>query len=230
MSRVKSDPEKVGGTLGNRGERRPEVHEPADDAAEDPGHAEATALAFAQLVYANVVDWYKNADSKAQIILTLDGALVAFLTTSIFKDPAELLKITKHLSPFTSLLLIAMCLCLVGSIISALMCLWSRVFLQVKRDSVLGREHKRIQEGVKPYSPNVMLFFKTICWLEHDAFQEQLAAVDSSFQSRALASQAYLLSKRVYRKHVLVNAGFLLAGASLVFFLASGVSYVVHVS
>ena len=189
---------------------------------------QSAALAYSNLLFANVVEWYKNADSKAQIILTLDGALVAFLTGSIFRKPGELSDITSSLTPSTRFLLIAMCACLVGSVISALMCLWSRIFLGIKRDSVLGQERKRISEGVKAYSPNVMLFFKTICWLDHDRFQEQLETTDTSFQIKALGSQAYLLSKRVYHKHVLVNAGFVMAGASLILFLASGISYLVH--
>jgi hypothetical protein len=190
---------------------------------------QSIALAYANLVFANVVDWYKNADSKAQIILTLDGALVAFLTSSIFKEPDELWDITRNLTLPTWVLLMAMCSCLVGSIITALMCLWSRVFLGIKRDSGLGQERRRIREGSKVYSPNVMFFFKTICWLDHDRFQEQLAATDASFHIRALGSQAYLLSKRVYLKHVLVNAGFMLAGASFILFLASGISYLLHI-
>jgi hypothetical protein len=184
-----------------------------------------SAVNYSNLVFANVVDWYKNADSKAQIILTLDGALVAFLTTSIFKVPSEVSLITQRFTTRTWLLLMAMCLCLVGSIISALTCLWSRIFLGAKRDSVLGREKKRIKAGVKHYPPSVTLFFETISWLDHDKFQEQLLTTDAAFQVRALASQAYLLSKRTYVKHMSVNAGFILAGASLILFLASGVSY-----
>lgn len=205
-----------------------------DQNEDDRGHEsevdQSTALAYSNLLFANVVDWYKNADSKAQIILTLDGALVAFLTSSIFKKPAELSDIIRNLTPLTWLLLVAMCACLAASIIAALMCLWSRVFLGIKRDSVLGQEMKRIREGARVYSPNVMLFFKTICWLDHDRFQKQLETTDAAFQIRALGSQAYLLSKRVYRKHVLVNAGFVLAGASLILFLASGITYLVHIS
>ncbi len=82
---------------------------------DDRGHEsevdQSTAMAYSKLVFANVVDWYKNADSKAQIILTLDGALVAFLTSSIFKRPAELSDIIRNLTPRTWLLLVAMCAC-----------------------------------------------------------------------------------------------------------------------
>jgi len=146
-----------------------------------------SAVNYPNLLFANVVDWYKSADLKAQVILTLDGALVAFLTTSIFKGPSEVSLLIQRFTTRTWLLLLAMCLCLVGSIISALMCLWSRIFLGVKRDSVLGREKKRITAGVKRYPPSVALFFKTISWLDHDKFQEQLLTTDAHRYIRMLS-------------------------------------------
>jgi hypothetical protein len=88
----------------------------------------------------------------------------------------------------------------------------------------------RIRNFKMPYSPNVMLYFKTISWLDHDRFQKQLQTVDPTFHIKALGSQAYLLSKRVYHKHLWVNAGFVLAGTGLVLFLASGISYLGSVS
>ena len=203
------------------------------DQAGRPGQSDrpsrSVALSYSNLVLANAIDWYRNADSKAQIILTLDGALITFLTSSLFKRAEDLSAVTRNVTTVTWVLLIAMCACLAGSIVSALTCLWSRVFLGLKRDSVLGKERRYIQEGENVYSPNVMFFFKTICWLEHDRFQERLEQVDEEFHIRAVGSQAYLLAKRVYRKHVLVNAGFVLAGASLILFMASGISYLVHV-
>jgi len=182
-------------------------------------------LDYSRRLYESVIDWYKNADSKAQIILTLDGAFLTFITSSIFKSPDELSKITQRFTFYTWLFLVLMCLCLVGSIIIALMCLWSRVFISAKRDEVLLLEKEKIK-GSERYSPSLMLFFKTISWLDHDKFQAQLIGVDKEFEIKALASQSYLLSKRVYVKHLLINAGFILAAASLMFFLAGGISYV----
>jgi hypothetical protein len=181
-------------------------------------------LDYSRRLYESVIDWYKNADSKAQIILTLDGAFLTFITSSIFKSPDELSKITQRFTFYTWLFLVLMCLCLVGSIIIALMCLWSRVFISAKRDEVLLLEKEKIK-GSERYSPSLMLFFKTISWLDHDKFQAQLIGVDKEFEIKALASQSYLLSKRVYVKHLLINAGFILAAASLMFFLAGGISY-----
>jgi hypothetical protein len=198
---------------------------PGGSAAAAPSLDHSAAVNYAQNLFATTIDWYKSADLKAQIILTLDGALIAFLTSSLFKTPSEVSQLTQHLTGRTWFLLMAMCVCLFGSIVSALMCLWSRIFLGGKGDSVLELEKKQINESGKPYSPNVMLFFRTISWLDHDRFQEQLVSTDAAFHIRALASQSYLLSRRVYVKHMLVNAGFVLSGASFLLFLASGMSY-----
>jgi hypothetical protein len=184
----------------------------------------ADALDYSRRLYERVIDWYKNADAKAQIILTLDGAFLTFLTTPIFNNPDGLVKITQRFNAYTWLFLSLMCLCLVGSIVSALMCLWSRIFFSAKRDKVLIEEQARVKEAER-YSPNVMLFFKTITWLDHDKFQAQSVDIDKEFEIKALASQSYLLSKRVYAKHVLINFGFVLIGAGFIFFLAGGISF-----
>ena len=39
---------------------------------------------YTQRVYDSVLDWYKNADAKAQIIFTLDGAFLTFLVDVLF--------------------------------------------------------------------------------------------------------------------------------------------------
>lgn len=189
------------------------------------GQAPSDAVDYARRLFELVINWYNNADSKAQIILTLDGAFLTFLTSSILGSPDDIRKISERFGPDTWLFLILMCLCLVGSIVSALLCLLSRIFLLPKRDSILKAEREKVKTA-KTYSPNVMLFFHTISWLDHDKFQKQLGAVDHEFEIKALASQIYHLSKRVDTKHKAVNYGFVFAGASLVFFLAVGVSYV----
>jgi hypothetical protein len=183
------------------------------------------AVDYARRLLELVINWYNNADSKAQIILTLDGVFLTFLTSSILKSPDDIRKIIGGFGLDTWLFMILMCLCLIGSIISALMCLLSRIFLLPKRDSILRQERKKVKTAAT-YSPNVMLFFQTISWLDHNKFQEQLKNVDKEFEVKALASQIYHLSKRVNTKHRAVNYGFVFTGASLVFFLAVGISYV----
>jgi Pycsar effector protein len=183
------------------------------------------AVDYSRRLLELVINWYNNADSKAQVILTLDGAFLTFLTSSILSSPDELAKIIGRFGPDTWLFLILMGISLVASIVSALMCLLSRIFLMPKQDSVLGREKARVKTAEK-YSPNVMMFFQSVSWLDHDKFQEQLKTVDKEFEVEAIASQIYHLAKRVTTKHKAVNYGFAFAGGTLVFFLAVGISYV----
>jgi len=186
------------------------------------------AVEYSRHLFKLVIGWYKNADSKAQVILTLDGAFLTFLTSSIVLKPDELEKIVGRFGRDTWLFLILMCLCLVGSIVSALICLLSRIFLLPKRDSVLIKDRASVKTAER-YSPNLMLFFQSISWLDHDKFQEQLKTIDKEFEVAALGSQIHHLSKRVTTKHKAVNYGFIFAGATLLFFLAVGISYVARV-
>lgn len=183
------------------------------------------AVDYSRRAFELVISWYNNADSKAQVILTLDGAFLTFLMSSIFASPDDLAKIIGRFGPDTWLFLILMGASLVASIVSALMCLLSRTFLLAGRDNVLREERARVKTA-KTYSPNVMLFFQSISWLDHDKFQAQLKTVDKEFEVEALASQIYHLSKRVTIKHKAVNYGFTFAGVTLLFFLAAGISYV----
>lgn len=182
------------------------------------------AVDYSRRLLELVINWYNNADSKAQVILTLDGAFLTFLTSSFLGRPDDLGKIIGGFGPDTWLFLILMGLCLLASIVSALVCLLSRIFLLPGRDKILRDEKARVKTAER-YSPNVMMFFLTISWLDHNKFQEQLKTIDKEFEVEALASQIYLLSKRVTTKHKAINYGFVFAGATLVFFLAVGTSY-----
>ncbi len=82
-------------------------------------------LEYTRRVYDSVLDWYKNADAKAQVIFTLDGAFLTFLTGSIFNKDLE--DVLGRISWVSGCLLAAMVLCLATSIISAIACLWSRI-------------------------------------------------------------------------------------------------------
>src|SRR5437868_3587557 len=157
-----------------------------------PGKIPENALDYSRNLYERVIDWYKNADSKAQIILTLSGIFITFLTSSIFKNPNDTFQIINKFSTLTWIFLSFMCLCLTGSIICALACLWSRIGFDAGRDELILRELSNLKEAGE-YSPNMMLFFKTIAMLEAERFQTQLTKVSEDFEIKALGSQIYLL-------------------------------------
>lgn len=194
--------------------------ETANDKSETNNVISENALEFSRRLYERTIDWYKNADSKAQIILTLNGALIAFLTSNIFKNPDDILKLTNKFSSLTCLLLSLMCLCLGGSIISALMCMQSRMGNSA--------EIEKLKNSAQ-YLPNELLFFGTIAHLKPDKFQSELKKISKKSEVEGLAGQIYLLSKNVSAKHKCVNCGFAFIGGALIFFLLGGISYLADV-
>lgn len=187
------------------------------------------ALEYARRVYDGVMDWYKNADSKAQVILTLDGAFLAFLTSSIFMEQYELSKILSRFGVETWLLLALMCTTLAGSILSAILCLWSRVYAGDKLDGMLRSGGVEVNKS-ETYKPQFMFFFQFLSRLHPEQMAEKLSAVTEKYEIEALAYQSRILSENVMRKHYWVNKGFVLAGLSLLLFLGAGISYVVRVN
>lgn len=201
----------------------------ARDRSAAAGHAVAArpeaALDYARRLFENVTSWYRSADTKAQVILSIDGAFLAFLTGAMFADPGELRTMTAAFSAATWLLLALMTLALVGSIFSAIACLWSRIYSRRQVHRLFDRLGvDLLEEG--SYAPEVMWFFQFVGHLDEDRFRNRLLAVDEAFEVGTLASQIRALSRNVAKKHLWVNAGFALAGCSLVLFLAAGVSYV----
>ena len=178
-------------------------------------------LEFSRSLYERTIDWYKNADSKAQIILTLNGVFISFLAASIFKSPDDLLKITNKFSSFTWFCLLAMGVCVCFSIVCAVRCLWSRI------ESVT--DHRGDAENADESLLDKIAFFGTIRHLSLKEFQNQLPKMNEDFEIKALGTQIYLLSKNVYEKHSAVNLGFVLVSGALIFFLLSGVSYLLNV-
>ncbi len=183
------------------------------------------ALKYTTRLYDNVLDWYKSADWKAQVLLTIDGIFLAFLTSSIFVAPSQLKEVFKFFGWETWFLFGLMSLCLVGSIVSALLCLWSRIHYPAAIDKLLIAKNVNVK-NMETYKPEVMWFFQMITRLDREKFPEKLLNIDREFAIRVLANEIFVLSGNVYKKHVFVDYGFFLLGFTLILFLSVGISYI----
>jgi hypothetical protein len=110
-----------------------------------------------------------------------------------------------------------MAMALTGSLISALICIRSRL------------KFPKFEKS-EPYKPEMMWFFGSIALLEKKPFQERIKNITDEDEIIALSSQIYEVSKNVLNKHKWVNRGFLLTGLSLILFMMVGVSYLVRLS
>jgi len=94
-----------------------ELHEKAVD----------ESLEYSRRLYENMVDWYKAAELKAQVVLSLAGIFTSFLIASIFVKRSDVKEIVGVFAWHTWVALGLMTLALVGAIASAVMCLITRV-------------------------------------------------------------------------------------------------------
>jgi hypothetical protein len=188
------------------------------------------AVDYARRLYDDVLGWYRSADTKAQIVLGIDGAFVAFLTSGIFKKPEELKPIiaVAVLSPWTWLLLCAMVVSLLASILAAIVCLWSRTYSRAELSKTLSAAMKTVS-GQKTYDRKTLWFFQFVAILDMDVFRRDLAHADEEFEIEVMASQIQALAGNVRKKHRAANVGFLFAAVTLSLFLFAGISYVVEV-
>jgi hypothetical protein len=196
-------------------------------------------LDYARDLYKLLLDWYKNADLKAQVLLTLDGVFLTFLTGFIFTKPEEASKLFAAFTTPIWLVLVAMCVCLTGSIFSALSCLWSRLYLPWRISSVLKdagiipsekkiyllKDVQIIPSEEKIYPPQSLGFFQFISHFQKDQYREQLKTLDYEVEMEILAFQIIEVSKNVTQKHFWVDCGFFSAGLGLFFFLLAGGLY-----
>ena len=180
---------------------------------------EAVGLDYTRRLLAQTLGWYRNADMKSQILLTIDGAFLAFLTASVFRAPGDLRPILVKFGIETWILLGLMAFSLVASIVCALLALWSR--------SVILRRRGR-PWATQPASPNpdTMAFFEDIRWLDREGFRRALHNIDYPFEIDALGSSIFVLASNVSKKHRWVDVGFGLSAATLLLFLSAAISYV----
>jgi hypothetical protein len=192
-----------------------------------PGDKRSESLEHARLLFSNVLEWYKSADSKAQILLTVDGVFLSFLTGSLFLKRSDLRGVIEVFGTETWVFLGVMVMTLIGSIGAALACLSSRIGIPQNLQNHIA--DVRSKEGTV-IRPEIMWFFGMVAQLNDPRrFQERMRAMTVEDEINALASEIFLVSKNVLNKHQWLNRGVFLITIALLLFLAAGVSYLIRV-
>jgi hypothetical protein len=190
----------------------------AEEARLDP------AVDYLRRVYGHVFEWYRIADTKGQVLLSVDGILVTVLGGAVFGEPEKIAQRTGQFGWETWFLLALAGLSVVGSIGAAVMCLRSRL-ADAHIDRVL---HEFDVDPSRPetYNPRVAWWFGTLARLERAGTEHLLRRADQSFEADALSSEVWLLSRNVLTKHRWANTGWLLTAFVLVSLVATAASYV----
>jgi hypothetical protein len=193
-----------------------------DEPADDP---DATYL---RSVYANVFEWYKIADIKGQLILTLDGVLITVATGLVLARPSQLPAQKSRFGWDTWMFLAISCLALTASVVYAVICLRSR--LRNARLQNLVRKYHVDPKDEATYAPAVAHWFGNIAVLDRYKAINYLmtAATTTEFEIQALANVIVALSRKVLEKHRSANRAWLFTAVSLIALFAMGASYLLR--
>ncbi len=172
-------------------------------------------LEYSRSIYNRTLDWYKSAETKAQIILTLNGVFIGFIGSNVFLNQDNLIS-RGSIGQINLLIIMVMLVSIVGSIIFALLCVKSRFS---KLD--LEKNSKRNTKGEIEYDKNLFFFFDHLRRLDPKLVIDQIKDFKYDDEINVLISGLIILSKNVRRKHRYVNISFMLFGLGLIMFTIS---------
>jgi hypothetical protein len=204
---------------------------PSVDQPQAHTSTQQATLDYLRDIEADLRHWYRAAETKAQLVLTVNGLFVTFLTASVLTKPDDVARTTAVFGVETWIFLASMSLSLALSIVGAVACLASRGLNPHHREKLLKDKGVDLDKS-DTYAPELTAFFYYLAILRPDQFAERMLTVDLGFVLRAHASDIVEFSGAIVTKHRWVNIAFILTGATLGFFLCTGISYVlrVHVS
>ena len=161
-------------------------------------------LDYARNAYDLALNWFRIAETKAQLILTADGLFLSLLFGVALGKSSDLPSLTNQFGPETWVLLLVAAGALCGSICCAATSLWSMHSRRITND------FRRLNlDPAKPetYRPEGLWYFAELAQLPIEDATRALSRYGSEAEATALRYNTVMLSRNVLRKHNLLNAG-----------------------
>jgi hypothetical protein len=185
------------------------------------------ALTYSRSIYASIMDWYSVADTKGQLLLTLNGIYITVLSSIVIISPKDLANRKASLTPVTWLFLGGAAAATIVSILSAIACLRSRLSNSKLDKDTRDLLVKTNSTGRDTYRPAVTFWFGTIARMDERIGTKMLQSADEAFELEALIEEIFLLARYVLTKHRWVNRGWIAAGASLLLLLTGAITVII---
>lgn len=204
----------------------PHVAKPRrDDATAEPSpETSEIATAYIRRVYTSTREWYAVAETKAQLLLTVNGAFVTILFGILFGRAGGVQAGVTHFGPETWAFLGVAVAALVSALACAAGSLWS---FHGRAKGELARLD--VDTGnPDTYRPEVLWYFGHLAHLKPKAVAEKLRDAGQEFEAKALSYNVVDLSVKVLRKHRLVNMGWALTALELIALIAAGTSFFIR--
>lgn len=180
--------------------------------ADEPSSQALHAVEAARGIYRETRDWYKVAETKAQLLLAFDGVVVGAIASATLGNRDELRALVRALSWLELGLLVASGLAFAGSIVLALCCARSALYPERQLDNELG------VDGGTATHPRFLWFFQYYTRHDPDAVFEAFRT-DPLLEARSIFANMRPLARNVTWKHRTVNWSFGCAVAGVLLLL-----------
>lgn len=170
---------------------------------------------YVRRAYDRVIDWYKVAESKAQLLLTVNGLLVTVFIASLTGKVSG----ARQAGLETRIFVLAAAATTVAAVACAAGGLWSRHTVNTKKAFA---KLEVDPSDLDSYRPEVLWYFGHLASLDHQAAAGMVGSADRNFEITALSYNLVDLSVVVLRKHRFVNLGWALTASAVIFVVIAG--------
>lgn len=180
---------------------------------------------YLRRMYTSTRGWYTAAETKAQLLLAVNGAFITVLFSVLFGRSDDVRAGTDHFGIDTWIFVSISIIGLTSAIVCAALSLWSLHGKTTTEFTRLGVDPK----NPGSYRAEALWYFGHVARLQPDAVTDKLLLADRSFEVQALSYHVIDLAHKVLRKHRWVNAGWILTALALITLAAAGTSFFIHV-
>lgn len=184
----------------------------------------AQSVDYTRRLYENVLGWYRTADTKAQVVLSMNGTFIAFVSGAAILKTTDLDALIKTLTVASRACLVLMALTLTTSILLCVGCLWCRLMPRKRfRAQILQSTRSDTDE---PIAARHLWFFQFVSAANEKRFKRTIEGLTPQLEVETLLSQIHVLARFTELKHRLVDWAFITAAATLVLFVAGALDRV----
>jgi hypothetical protein len=161
--------------------------------------------------YANILDWYKQSETKSNFLVTINTLVVGVVNGLVFVGVDKVARV-KAVYGVSIWCLLALCgLSLVGSYLLILKAVWAR-----HRGEVIQLE-----------DTEKLWFFGHVAGMSRDEHKELLTQWSEEKLEATMSAQIYILSRNVNLKYDSLNMAISLTIVSLILLFFLGIAYAI---
>jgi hypothetical protein len=201
--------------------RRESPPEPASPGGDAIGRRDAySPLEYSRGVHSEVRAMNSDLYTRAQIVLTIDGVVLAAVGAALAGQPDDLARTVDVFGATTWAALGIAAASLIASVLSSALALYARHM-----------------QGLRPvarddaaYEPSKMWFFRHIAELEPARYIEVAEHADAAFETRARLAQVTVIAPIMVRRAQWVNRAFASTALAFGFFALAAVDYLIRLA